>query len=233
MWTRANPGQGPWLFVSRALSTACRVRRVTKALARGSHSNDASCQGRGKRHTQGNTRKKEHLAWRKDHRQGCTHKSRGNEVLPGTEQHSNLFSFFSFSLIAFWTITINKLVRNTKRNKRTGNMVGCIPPFWKHETHGCFLFFRASERVATCLPAEGFFLSNYNKIPLSFNLQVLQSEKMANLSEISIQLYNYYLSPYTIQSANKMFRVHGITISKIYLCSIFHSEVVHHLKVRQ
>lgn len=96
MWTRANPGQGPWLFVSRALSTACRVRWVTQALARGSHSNNASCQGRGKHHTQGNTRKKEHLAWRKDHRQGCTHKSRGNEVLPGTEQHSNLFSFFSF-----------------------------------------------------------------------------------------------------------------------------------------
>lgn len=143
------------------------------------------------------------------------------------------FFFFFFFSHCFLNNYYKQLVRNTKRNKRTGNMVGCIPPFWKHETHGCFLFFRASERVATCLPAEGFFLSNYNKIPLSFNLQVLQSEKMANLSEISIQLYNYYLSPYTIQSANKMFRVHGITISKIYLCSIFHSEVVHHLKVRQ
>lgn len=112
-------------------------------------------------------------------------------------------------------------------------MVGCIPASQQHETHGCFVSFRASESLATCLPAENFFLSNYNKIPLSFNLQVLQSEKMANLSEISIQLCNYYLSPYTIQSANTMFRVHDITVSRIYFCSIFHSKVLHHLKVRQ
>lgn len=132
MWTRANPGQGPWLFVSRALSTACRVRRVTKALARGSHSNDASCQGRGKRHTQGNTRKKEHLAWRKDHRQGCTQIQRkwGFTRHRATQQPFFFFFFFSHCFLNNYYKQACKEHQEEQKNRQYGGLYSTFLEAW-------------------------------------------------------------------------------------------------------